>query len=444
MMPIEHVRTTDNNCGSLIVDSGWLPSFRKIADIPLRDLIADNPSILLFPSTIGDSEDGVGNQPVFSLREGKSPALTTGNIMGFIGIDDIQLSIKSRFDKNEDQDYFLYHMLRRVFFPAVLDMQHFSQNDCAIDILPFLFPRLLHDALRQGIYKEYKARNYNDGRVRGRIDVPRHLRCNMPFKGNVAYIVRELDSDNKVTQLIRHTIEHISRLPNGGYILGSNYFTKADVNSIIKVTSSYSIFDRRLVQQRNATLLSHPFFSAYNVLQRLCLMILQGRQMISGSNNKVYGVLFDGAWLWEEYVFTLLNDIGYVHPRNKAGKGFIWLFRENRYKRYPDFISIKGDKILDAKYKHIDINHISRDDMHQIITYMHTTQSRTGGFVNPVGKEGEETEITSIGNLNGHGGEVAILSLKIPFGAKSYKEFEQRMTTEEESFREIVRACDGK
>ena len=34
-------------------------------------------------------------------------------------------------------------------------------------------------------------------------------------------------------------------------------------------------------------------------------------------DDEIYGVLFDGAWLWEEYLNTFLADIGFEHPRNK-------------------------------------------------------------------------------------------------------------------------------
>lgn len=436
MTESEHIRTTDNNNGSLTANPEWIPSLQKIADIPLSDLIAGNPSLLVFPATIDKSEDGVGSLPVFSLHLGRRSAIVTGNILGFIGIDSLQLSVRSRFGKDDAGDYFLYHMLRKVFFPNVVDMQHNSRHDSALDILPFLFPRLLHEALRQGLYKEYTVSQYNDSRVRGKIDVSRHLRCNLPFVGNVAYTVREFSYDNDITQLVRHTIEYIRRLPYGQNILYSDCTTKQDVDTIVNVTPSYRKTDIRNVIERNAVPLAHPYFSAYKVLLRLCLMILKGQQMRNGDADKVYGILFDGAWLWEEYVYTLIGNFGYTHPRNKVDTGRIWLFKENRYPRYPDFI--KDKIILDAKYKRIAAHSISRDDLHQLISYMHITSSDKGALVNPVGSPESKTSIINIGSLNGHGGEIAILSLKIPCGADSFEEFEDLIADEEKKFREMV------
>ena len=106
-------------------------------------------------------------------------------------------------------------------------------------------------------------------------------------------------------------------------------------------------------------------------LQRLCLQILQHKGLKYGSNNdKIYGLLFSGSWLWEEYLFKLvLEKCEFKHPQNKSNKGGIYLFENNTYKRYPDYI--KEYFIFDAKYKNINNDNIDRNDMHQIISYMH-------------------------------------------------------------------------
>ena len=48
------------------------------------------------------------------------------------------------------------------------------------------------------------------------------------------------------------------------------------------------------------------------------------------NDDEIYGVLFDGAWLWEEYLNTFLADIGFEHPRNKEAKGRKSLFTDGQ------------------------------------------------------------------------------------------------------------------
>ena len=68
-----------------------------------------------------------------------------------------------------------------------------------------------------------------------------------------------------------------------------------------------------------------------------------------------YGILFDGAWLWEEYINILLSSYFY-HPKNKSKFGAQQLFSEGKGLIYPDFISKSTDPrlIVDAKYKPIE------------------------------------------------------------------------------------------
>ena len=95
-------------------------------------------------------------------------------------------------------------------------------------------------------------------------------------------------------------------------------------------------------------------------------------------------MLFDGAWLWEEYLNTILQGVGFKHPENKLGTGAIYLF-EHGGKRFPDFW--KKDLVLDAKYKKLasdDNRHgINRDDIHQVMAYMYRLRAQKGGIVYP-------------------------------------------------------------
>jgi len=80
----------------------------------------------------------------------------------------------------------------------------------------------------------------------------------------------------------------------------------------------------------------HPYYSEYRPLQKLCLQILRREKLSYGqSSERIYGILFDGAWLWEEYLNLTLAKAGFTHPENKTGKGKIYPFKgEKRYARF--------------------------------------------------------------------------------------------------------------
>ena len=427
------IKICDNNWDGLIIDDAHhLENLQKIAEKPIGQFsLDDNPNLLIFPQNLEEYGDKIGEQHVCEVRDGK---LCTGNIMGFIGYGDTKIRIHSRFAQGED-DYFLHYMLQKVFSINLFDLKYHSDDESIFDFLIYLFPAFLKRAMRQGLYKEYQTREYNDANIRGRIDVARHIRMNIPFAGKVAYSTREYAYDNHVTQLIRHTIEFISNHPYGGGILQNDDLTKDAIALIREATPTYSQNERRKVINQNLRPLSHPYFWEYRHLQRLCVQILRCEEIKYGRNDdEIYGVLFDGAWLWEEYLNTILKDCGYIHPQNKISKGRISLFTDGSGYRYPDFY--KEDIVLDAKYKRYadtKLQNIDGDDLHQVITYMYILAAKQGGFIVPwpyrLRDEHPQAKI-----LKGHYGRMSIYGITVDAPADSFRSYCQQMAIFEREF----------
>ena len=232
------IQIRDNNWEGLAIDDEQhLANLQKIAEKPICELsLDDNPNLLIFPQDYNEYGDKIGKEYIFEVRDGK---LYTGNIMGFIGFGETKVRIHSRFAQGED-DYFLHYMLQKVFAINLFDLKYHADDESIFDFLIYLFPAFLKRAIRQGLYKEYQTRTYNDPNIRGRIDVSRHIRQNTPFAGKVAYSTREYAYDNYVTQLIRHTIEFISNHPYGGGILQNDDLTNDAVTLIREATPTYS------------------------------------------------------------------------------------------------------------------------------------------------------------------------------------------------------------
>ena len=142
-----------------------------------------------------------------------------GNAMGFLGCGNERLIIESRFS-SEEEDYFFEYLLDRVLdFPNIVDLESDAdQNNRLFNFLLFLFPYYLKTAMRKGLFKRYVRNWYNDGNVKGAIDIARHIELNTPFTGNVAYNQREFFYDNILMELMRHTIKFIKRKSYSGQI----------------------------------------------------------------------------------------------------------------------------------------------------------------------------------------------------------------------------------
>ena len=410
----------------------------KIADKTLEQL--EREGVFVFPEFVMDADDLTKDQMILqSVNE----TFRSGNVMGFLGCGDERLIIESRFC-GSDEDFFFQYLLDRVLdFPNIVNLESDAdQNNRLFNFLLFLFPYYLKTAMRKGLFKKYIRNRYNDGNVKGSIDIARHIEKNTPFTGNVAYNQREFSHDNNLTELVRHTIEFIKGKPYGKNLLVR---VKDEAKLVIEATPRYEQYDRQKViaaNKKNAV--RHAYFREYRALQRLCLLILQHQKHQIGSGSRqIYGILFDGAWLWEEYINSLIGDAFY-HPMNKGNTGAQRLFGGNIGLIYPDFISRDNEKriIADAKYKPID--NIGNKDYLQVLAYMFRFEAKAGYCLYP---EAAKTDDLQLWMNKGSTYEKNVAprddicltkhGLKIPINAENYEMFVAQMKTCEKEFRQV-------
>lgn len=411
----------------------------KIADKTLEQL--EREGVFVFPEFVVDAEDITKDQMILqSINE----TYRSGNVMGFLGCGDERLIIESRFCVDEE-DYFFQYLLDRVLdFPNIVDLESDAdQNNRLFNFLLFLFPYYLKTAMRKGLFKKYVRNRYNDGNVKGTIDIARHIAQNTPFTGNVAYSQREFSYDNNLMELVRHTIEFIKGKPYGNNLV---IRVKDEVKLVIEATPGYEQYDRqKIVEKNKKSTVRHAYFREYHALQRLCLLILQHQKHQIGSGSRqIYGILFDGAWLWEEYVGSLIDDAFY-HPMNKGGKGAQRMFGGNVGLIYPDFISRDNETriIADAKYKPID--NIGNKDYLQVLAYMFRFDAKEGYYLYPESSGMDDLQLwlnkgsTYEGNVTPRN-DVCITKhgLKIPTNADNYDSFVLQMRANENAFRQVL------
>ena len=428
----------DNDNNGIVCHLLKVSDLLSVANKPIRQLCEEDNDILVFPLSIDDSDDRIGDSHIVDIytEDCNSVRIKSGNIMGFVGRKSQQLKIYSRFDSNNN-DYFLHYMLQKVLSFNIFNMEFTSSEENVFNFLLYLFPTLLKHALRQGLYKEYRRKHYNDSEVRGTIDISRHIKENIPFRGTVAYNTREYSYDNSVTELIRHTIEFIRTFPIGNTILSSDRIVEEYIRDIVLYTPSYNRAERMRIINENLRPRCHPYYKEYMILQKLCVQILRQEEInYVMDDDKFYGILFDGAWLWEEYLNTLLRDIEFKHPENKLGTGAIYLF-EHGGQRFPDFW--KQNIVLDAKYKRLAVNgnslDISRDDVHQIMAYMYRLKASKGGIVCPY--DGEKNKIISQNmHKDSYLGSLSLYALAIPKNCNSYEDFAKRIVENERALLE--------
>ena len=118
------------------------------------------------------------------------------------------------------------------------------------------------------------------------------------------------------------------------------------------------------------------------------MQILRHEQLKYGQKkDEVYGVLFDGAWLWEEYLGIILKE-DFTHYYKSKGKK--WRLFETGQQIIPDYISKDMKIVADAKYIALDGSNSFQDEekataiYYKTITYMYRWNAKFGLLLYPI------------------------------------------------------------
>ena len=422
----------------------------------IGELMADEEcEVLVWPNSINEGYDELKDQYIFRITEKNGKAidsLTTNNVVGFIGKGNTDIRIHSRFASSNDNDFFLYYMLEKVMAINTFSLSSSGKEPEVFDFLLFFFPRLLKDALSQGMYKKYVYHEYNDANIRGVVDVNRHIRLNIPANGKIAYRTREFSYDNSVTQLIRHTIEFIRRKQFGKAVLHNDPDTEGCVQQIIQATPTFQPQERQAIINENLRPVVHPYYTKYAALQNLCLRILRYEKLSYGndSNNKIHGLLIDAAWLWEEYIGQVLSeDTDIKHYTRKNSHYHLFRDKDGAFQKIiPDYYD--GDRIVaDAKY--IPLNRSRNLDAdraapiyYKTIMYMYRFNTKKGFLFHPIHQNDfNEADAVSetylIDDDERPDCSLTKIGLVVDGNAKTYPEFRDNMKKKESDFKRLCK-----
>lgn len=449
------IEIEDNNFSKgETIGTQLIAPLERLANRSLEEIQQDEEfkDIFVVSDAKRNKESNLLKSSIFTFEKDRNNpeigVLKTGNVMGYIGAGNVQLKIKSRFDDSSN-DFFLHYMLEKVFHVNLVQLRYGNSNIEMLDFLYLMFPYYLKKAVKQGILRQYVDIAHNDSAIKGTIDVPRHIRQNIPFVGKIAYNTHEYNTDNSLTQLVRHTIEFIRKKPIGKHILYERDTRKA-VQEIVLATPSYAPDKQKKLIETNRRPVAHPYYTEYDELKKICIQILTHNKLsYKDGKPTINGILFDGAWLWEEYVATILTD--FKHPRNDIRDGGIPLFKnpdndgaditKSSRKTYPDFYKKKDTQmqyILDAKYKKQNEKGIFREDLYQVIAYMYTTKCEWGGYIYPYQESNDNDKPYRCYELAGYGGSLYSIPVSIPptDTEKEYGDFCSEMKNREEEIEE--------
>lgn len=369
-----------------------------------------------------------------------------------------EVFIRSRFDVNESCEFSKYMLNKALGLKANILQKvepSVGRGEILDLILAIIFAIQIARAYRKGIYRRYRTYENNDSKLKGRIDVARHIRLNPIFNGNIAYSSREYTADNDMNRMILTAYTSLQkRRPDLMRELEKKYTPVKDFISQLKnIMQPASRQEARKLVQKERKKITHAVYSNWESVRKTAILILKYMGIApEDDGTNVNGILIDMNYIWERYLVQIVKEKIENKYQIEGRKSFETFFCNGQsIKLYPDLvISDKNGPLLiiDAKYKNewenvasnkSDKTEREREDRFQIMSYMYRAKCKFGGIFCPQTKVRDESDDGKMSLeyfiFGEHDKEaiVTLFSLQINGIQGSSKEFAEEMEKREDA-----------
>lgn len=218
---------------------------------------------------------------------------------------DVKLQITTKFDVSE-KPYFLATMLLYDKLTLSNNSVPTSEDDIYDYMLLFWFKEQLQKACLKGLFKTYRYFERNDEKLRGTIDIARHIKLNIgQNNGKIAYRYRENTTNNYLNYLIVAAYTHLKEKYYDLVVenIDSNFDLLSVINQL-KNDTGYIRGGLKNIISKNLRAITHPLYTEYEELRITSLRILrdEGLSIFDGEEDEAQGMLFYVPDLWENFV----------------------------------------------------------------------------------------------------------------------------------------------
>ncbi len=337
------------------------------------------------------------------VKDGKENYLAqTGNYVGKFVWQGLEIDIKSRFSNT-----FLERMLNfanDIFLDDVSITGKDSKNELDISkyIIYYMFVQNLEKAFLLGLPKAYKSIEHHEMKLKGKIDINKFIKYDIPFQGKISSVSREQKEIQEIIDVLYKAVKIIDN-KNKAFLKNISHIK----THLKQYKSNNYVSNETINKALKSKALQNPIFAPYKKVLEYARFIINGNNIEEKNDGKqeTFGFIINVAELFEIYVTKLLRNKFSLDGWNvespplrldeKFGNSYLY-----KRKIIPDIIMTKGQNVIvfDTKYKKMKFNEfkgngvdIDRNDFFQINTYMSYYQNhpdqynvKIGGLLYPI------------------------------------------------------------
>ena len=353
-------------------------------------------------------------------KDGENYLAQTGNYVGKFVWQGLEIDIKSRFSNT-----FLERMLNfanDIFLDDVSITGNQVKEDFDISkyITYYMFIQNLEKAFLLGLPKAYKSIEHHDMKLKGKIDINKFIKYDIPFQGKISSVSREQKEIQEIIDVLYKAVKIIDK--NNKAFLKNIPHIKTHLK---QYKSNNYISNETINKALKSKALQNPIFAPYKKVLEYARFIINGNNIEEKNDGKqeTFGFIINVAELFEIYITKLLQkefSDWYVESPKIELYNTPQMFYQRKI--IPDIVMKKASDVLvfDTKYKKMTMQgknkngagDVDRNDFFQINTYMSYYQNhpdkynvKIGGLLYPIEKSFKENKDichsqTWFGNLN--------------------------------------------
>ena len=352
-------------------------------------------------------------------KDGENYLAQTGNYVGKFVWQGLEIDIKSRFSNT-----FLERMLNfanDIFLDDVSITGNKVDKDFDISkyIIYYMFIQNLEKAFLLGLPKAYKSIEHHEMKLKGKIDINKFIKYDIPFQGKISSVSREQKEIQEIIDVLYKAVKIIDK--NNKAFLKNISHIKTHLK---QYKSNNYVSNETINRALKSKALQNPIFAPYKKVLEYARFIINGNNIEEKNDGaqETFGFIINVAELFEIYITKLLQkefsdwyvESPHLRLDEKFGKTYLY-----SRKIIPDIVMTKNKDVIvfDTKYKKMNFNYIKgnsvdvdRNDFFQINTYMSYYQNqdfnvKIGGLLYPIEKSFKENKYIChspswFGNLN--------------------------------------------
>ena len=296
------------------------------------------------------------------------------NYVGVIQVKNLTIEVLPKADHKEDnqtskdkwQDALIsmLHECKLIKLNAISNAKLKKGSASILDLYYDFFLSETETIYKHGLRKNYRAKDENLNKLKGKILFTNHIRKNAFHKERFYIEHKVFDADNTLNQILLKALlilKLIAHNPNHNIRINKLLLSFEDVSekNITEIWFEKLKFDRNTERYRQAINLAK-------------LIILKYSPDLKGGNENVLAIMFDMNMLYENYVYRKLKvlEVNSEYPNIKVKEQNRTPFWETRGLRADIVVEAEYKRfVIDTKWKVLRDSKPSDDDLKQMFVY---------------------------------------------------------------------------